>query len=110
MPIGLIAAGVVALMFLGLGAYAKIEHSGKLEAQAQVAERDAKIEQQNQAVAQLKLDSDRKAAEGAKALSKAEGRAKVWTDNALRLQSILASRKPTDAKDCKSAWADIRKP
>ena len=34
----------------------------------------------------------------------------VWTDNALRLQAILVNRKPTDAKDCKSAWETIRKP
>lgn len=92
-----------------MGLYAKVEHSGKVAAQAQVAERDAKIEQQNQAVEQLKTDSDRKAAAGAVALRKAEGVAKVWTDNALRLQAVLASRKPTDAKDCAAAWQEIRK-
>lgn len=102
--------GGMALVIALLGAGVKIEHSGKVAAQAQVAERDAKIEQQNQAVEQLKTDSDRKAAEGAKALAKAEGVAKVWTDNALRLQNVLINRKPTDAKDCKSAWETIRKP
>ena len=99
-----------AIAFAAVGAYAKIEHSGKLAAQAQVAERDARIEQQNQAVEQLKADSDRKAAAGAVALRKAEGVAKVWTDQALRLQAVLTNRKPTDAKDCKSAWEEIRKP
>lgn len=101
--------GGMALVIALLGAGMKMEHSGKVAAQAQVAERDAKIEQQNAAVKQLKTDSDRKAAEGAAALRKAEGRAKVWTDNVVRLQAALAGRKPTDAKDCKSAWTEIRK-
>ena len=101
---------IVAIAFAAVSGFAAIEHSRAGKYEAQVKERDAKIEQQNQAVEQLKTDSDRKAAAGAVALSKAEGKAKVWTDNALRLQAVLTSRKPTDAKDCKSAWEDIRKP
>lgn len=103
----LIGMGLAMMVAIGV---AKVEHSGKLEAQAQVAERDAKIEQQNQAVDQLKKDSDRKTAEGAKALAKAEVRAKTWDEQAQRLTAVLAGRKPTDAKDCKSAWEAIRKP
>ena len=107
----------VAIAFLALGAYAKIEHSGKLEAQAQTEACNTarvamgeQIKQQNAAVDSLKATADAKQATAAQALAKAEGRAKVWTDNATRLQAVLTNRKPTDAKDCRSAWADIRKP
>ena len=44
------------------------------------------------------------------ALAKAEGRVRVWQDNALRLQSVLANRRasPEPPKDCKAAFSDIR--
>jgi hypothetical protein len=44
------------------------------------------------------------------ALRKAEGRAKVWEDNASRLRAALTMRKPDGPTDCKAAWQEIRKP
>ncbi|MEY4429586.1 MAG: hypothetical protein RLZZ182_2275 [Pseudomonadota bacterium] len=102
----LIGMGIALILALGV---AKIEHSGKLEAQAQVEAREATIRQQNAAVEALAAESARKQAAGAAALRQAEGKAKVWTDQALRLQAALTSRKPTDATDCKSAWQELRK-
>lgn len=102
----LIGMGIALAVAMG---YAKIEHSGKLEAEAKVEAMGAKIEQQNAAVEALAAEGARKQAAGTVALRKAETKAKVWTDNALRLQAALAARKPTDAKDCKSAWQEIRR-
>lgn len=90
--------------------WGKIQHSGKLAAEARLETCNAKVAEQNRAVEALAAEGARKTAEGAKAIAKAEGRAKVWTDNAARLQAVLAGRKTTDAQDCKSAWEEIRKP
>ena len=106
---------IVGLAFAAMSGYAAIQHSGKLAAEAKVEACETKvnamgeqIKQQNAAVDSLKATADAKAATAAQALAKAEGRAKVWTDNATRLQAVLTARKPTDAQDCKSAWGDIR--
>lgn len=103
----LLGMGIALAVSMGYGA---IQHSGKLEAQAQVQALGAKIEQQNAAVDALAAEGKRKAAAGAVALAKAEGKARVWTDQAVRLQAALTGRKPTDAQDCRSAWEAIRKP
>ena len=108
--------GMAIAMAVAIG-YAKIEHSGKLEAQAQTEACNTarvamgeQIKQQNAAVDALSADAAKKQAEASQALAKAEGKAKVWTDNALRLQGVLTARKPGDAQDCKTAWTEIRKP
>ncbi len=105
---------VAGLAFLAVAGYAKIQHSGKLEAQAKVEACETKvnamgeqIKQQNAAVDSLKTEADAKAATASKALAKAEGRAKVWDEDAKRLRAILTSRKDAP-KDCKAAWGDIR--
>lgn len=54
--------GGLALIAALSGLWGGWERQGKLTAQAQVAERDAKIEQQNQAVAATKADGDRRVA------------------------------------------------
>lgn len=109
---GAIAAGVV---ILGLGVALKVQSARlescqadrvKLEAQARVL--GAWIAEQNRAVEALAAEADRKQATSAQALRKAEGRARVWDDNAARLRAILASRKPTDPQDCAEAWETIR--
>ena len=76
--------------------------------EAQVTVMGAQIGEQNRAVEALAAEGARKAKEGAQALAKAEVKAKVWTDNALRIQAVLLARKPTDATDCKAAWQEIR--
>ena len=76
---------------------------------AQVMVMGSQIAEQNRAVESLKRDSDRKQAQSAQALAKAEGRARVWDEQAKRLQAALTSRKPTDSKECKDAWAELRK-
>ena len=80
--------------------------SAKLAAQVTVM--GAQIGEQNRAVEALAAEGARKAQEASKAIAKAEVKAKVWTDNALRLQAVLTARKPTDATDCKAAWQEIR--
>ena len=82
--------------------------SAKLTAQVTVM--GAQIGEQNRAVEALAAEGARKAAAASQALAKAEGKARVWADNALRLQAVLTARKPTDDKTCSAAWAEIRKP
>jgi len=105
-----------AIAFVSLGAYAKLEHSGKVAAQAQTEACNTarvamgeQIKQQNSAVEALQAAGVAKAATAAKALAKAEVRAKVWDDQAKRLQAALTARKPDGPKDCKAAWQEIRK-
>lgn len=100
--------GMAIVMALSLG-YAKLEHSSKVEAQAKEEACNTKIDAQNVAIAALAADAAKKQAAGAQALKAAEGKAKVWTDNAVRLQAALTARKPDGPKDCKAAWQEIRK-
>ena len=106
----------IAIAFAAVSGYAAIQHSGKLQAQAetkacqtQVAAMGEQIKQQNAAVDNLKSVADAKAAAASQALAKAEGKGKVWQDNAVRLQAVLTSRKPDGPKDCKAAWEELRK-
>lgn len=88
----------------------RAELQPKLEAsQAQATGLAAEIKRQNDAVAALEAEGARKAKESAQALAKAEGKARVWQDNATRLQRVLTARKPDGPKDCKAAWEEIRK-
>ena len=106
--------GAIAIAFAAISGYAAIQHSGKLQAQAetkacqtQVATMGEQIKQQNAAVDSLKATADAKAATASQELRKAEGRAQVWDAQAKRLQAILAGRKG-GPQDCKAAWGDIR--
>lgn len=110
---GAIAAGVV---IVGLGVALKVQSARlescqadrvKLEAQARIL--GAQIAEQNRAVEALRSAGVAKAEEGAKALARAQGRARVWEDNAVKLQNALKNRKPTDPQDCMAAWREIRK-
>src|SRR3990167_8743515 len=64
-------------------------------AQAQVLVMSAQIKEQNRAVEALQAAGSKKQAESAAALRKAEGRARVWDDQARRLSAILMNRKPS---------------
>lgn len=107
---------VVALVIMGGVGYGvgKIKDAGRAEVRAELQPKldtcRETVKRQDEAVKALKTAADAKAAEGAKALREAGKRAKVWEDNAVRLQRALAGRKPTDPQDCKSAWEAIRKP
>lgn len=115
---------IIALIILlggAAGFYGKIHHdgvvTGKAEVQpkldacnTQVATMGGQIKEQNAAVDALKAAGEQKAKEAATALKAAEGKAKVWQDNAVRLQGVLTARKPDGPKDCKAAWEEIRKP
>ena len=78
-------------------------------AQAQVVVLGAQLGEQNRAVEALQAAGQQKAKEAAQALAKADAKAKVWQDNAVRLQGVLTARKPDGPKDCKAAWEEIRK-
>lgn len=100
----------ICLAFGGLQTYRL--HSCQAEfaaTKAQVTVLGAHIGEQNRAVEALQAAGAAKAKESAQALIKAEGKAKVWEDNAVRLQSVLTNRKPTDPRDCAAAWKEIRK-
>jgi len=106
---------VIALAILGaaLGLQTYRLHSCQAElagARAQVMVMGAQIKEQNRAVEALQAAGAKKQAESAAALLKAEGRARVWDEQAKRLTAILTTRKPDGPKDCAAAWAEIRKP
>ena len=67
------------------------------------------LKAQNAAVESLRAEGIRKQATAAVALRKAEDRARVWDADAARLRAALTARKPTDSKECKDAWAELRK-
>ena len=106
---------VIALAILGaaLGVQTYRLHSCQAElagARAQVMVMGAQIKEQNRAVEALQAAGAKKQAESAQALRKAEGKSKIWEDNATRLRSILTNRKPTDDQSCIAAWKTIREP
>jgi len=75
---------------------------------AQVTVMGAQIVEQNRAVEALAAEGARKAAAASQALAKAEGKARVWDEQAKRLTAVLTARKPTETS-CAAAWAEIRK-
>ncbi len=114
---GLLAYGLLALAILGAlgGMGSSIRKTGydaaRAELQPQLEHCHGEIKRQNDAVAALKAESDRKQAAASKALAKATVSAKVWEDNAARLRAVLtAPRKPGEPAPttCEAAWAKIR--
>ncbi len=82
----------------------------RAELQPKLTACEGAVKEQNAAVEALHAAGVAKAAAAAQALAKAEVNAKVWIDQATRLQAVLTARKPTDPQDCKEAWVEIRKP
>lgn len=105
---GLLAYGLIALGILGMlgGIGYKIREAGADSVRAELQPKLTACEGKIQALAD---ETAQKQAQSAEALRKAEGRAKVWDDQAKRLQAILTSRKPSDPQDCKAAWQELRK-
>ena len=101
--------GAFALVAALSGLWGGWEHKGKLEAQAQVAERDAKIEAQNQAIATTKAEGDRRVAAASAGAAKAAQATRAARSEAERLRGIQAL--PTPAGDCPAgvAVAEVRK-
>lgn len=119
---GLIAYGLIALAILGAlgGIGYKVRQAGadsvraelqpKLTAcEGQVATMGGQIKAQNEAVDALQDESARRLATSAQAARKADDRARVWDEQAKRLQVVLTSRKLDGDKSCAAAWAEIRK-
>lgn len=98
-----------AIAFAGLGAYAKIEHSRADAAQAQVAERDAKIEQQNAAIKATKEEGDRRVAAASQGVVRATKETAAARTEAERLKTLSAAPTPAGACPAGAAMAEIRK-
>lgn len=114
---GLLVYGLLALAILGAlgGIGYSIRKAGYDAAEAkylpQIEQCHGEIKRQNDAVAALKAESDRKQARAAQALAGATQRARTWEDNAARLRAVLtAPRKAGEAAPttCEAAWATIR--
>lgn len=99
--------GFLALALMGgIGyGYTVVKDSGRDEVRAELQPKLTACQTQIQSLAD---ETARKQAASVQALRKAEGKAKVWEDNAALLRKALTSRKPTDPQDCKSAWETIR--
>ena len=117
-PLGLLGYGLVALGILGmLGSIVyKIREGGadsvRAELLPQLQSCQASVKAQNDALAALKAEADKKQAMASQALAKASESAKVWEDNAARLRAVLtAPRKSGEAAptSCVEAWKEIRK-
>lgn len=119
--VSFLATGLIILAILGafgtLVGYERKAGADKVRAELQPkltaceslnATLGAQIKQQNAAVEALAAEGAKKQAASAAAVKVAEGRAKVWTDNATKLQAALTARKPDGPKDCKAAWTTIR--
>ena len=102
--------GGMALVIALLGAGMKMEHSGKVAAEAQVAERDAKIQAQNAAVATTKADGDRRVAEAKKGITRAATATQEARKEAERLR-VASRNTPTKPGACPAgdAVAEVRK-
>ena len=116
---GLIVYAVLALGILGAlgGIGYSIRKAGadavRAELQPKLEECSAAVQRQNDALAALKAEADKKQARAAQALAGATQKARVWEDNAARLRAVLtAPRKAGEAvpTSCDAAWAEIRKP
>ena len=113
---------IYAVMFLAvagvIGAgYHQVKKSGADEVRAELQPKleacEGAVKAQNEALAALKAEADKKQARAAQALAGATQKARVWEDNAARLRAVLtAPRKAGEEAptDCRSAWAEIRKP
>ena len=98
-----------AIAFAAALGYAKIEHSGKLEAQAQVQALGSKIEEQNAAVQQTKADGDRRVAAAQKGVQVATVATAKARSEAQRLRAMQGQPTPAGACPAASAVAEIRK-
>ncbi len=98
-----------AIAFAAVSGYAAIEHSRAGKFEAQVAERDARIESQNAAIATTKADGDRRVAEATKGVAKATKETQAARNEAERLR--VATRAPSKPSACPAgdAVSEVRK-
>ncbi len=112
---GLTGIGIAFLLaFGGIQTYRlKLCDAEGKAAKAQITVMGAQIGEQNRAVEALEAAGRQKAKEAAQALAKAEGRARVWDEQAKRLAGLLAAPRAPDAPpqptDCAAAWRELRK-
>lgn len=102
------AYAAVALVIALLGGYAKIEHSGKIAAEAQVQALGSKIEEQNAAVQQTKADGDKRVAEAQKGVLAASKATLSARQEAARLRASAAQAVKPSACPAGDAVATIR--
>jgi len=98
-----------AIAFAAVIGYATIQHSQKLEAQAELGACNTKIEAQNAAIAATKADGDRRVAEateGAKAAAKATAPAR---NEAERLRVVTRTVMKPGACPAAEGVAEVRK-
>ena len=116
---GLIIYAVLALAILGTlaGIGYSIRKAGadavRAELQPKLDACAAAVQRQNDALAALKAEAEKKQAAASKALAGATQKARIWEDNAARLRAVLtAPRKAGEAAptSCEAAWVEIRKP
>ena len=115
---GRVPAGQTAVIYI-LGAFAIVaalsglygawEHKGKVAAEAQVAELGAKIEQQNQAILQVKAEGDRRVAEASKGVQNAARATQAARSEAERLRTLQNAPSPSSSCPAATAVAELRK-
>ena len=106
MMYALIGMGIALAVAMG---YAKIEHSGKLEAQAELGACNTKIEAQNLAVAALKTEGDRRVAAASKGVAKAKAATAKATSEAERLRVLAGQPAKPGACPAGEGVAEVRK-
>ena len=100
--------GMAIAMAVAIG-YAKIEHSGKLEARAELGSCNTKIEAQNLAVQQLKVEGERRIAAATRGVAKAQEGTKKARTEAERLRVLAGTQAEPSACPAAQGVAEIRK-
>ena len=98
-----------AIAFAAVSGYAAIEHSRAGKFEAQVSERDAKIEQQNQAIVATKAEGDRRVAAATQGVAKATTETARARSEAERLKGLQTAATPAGACPAALGAAEIRK-
>ena len=101
--------GALALVAALSGAFGAWEHKGKLRAEAQVGELQAKIETQNQAVLATKAEGDRRVAQARQGVAQATQATAVYRTEAERLRGLAGSQTPAGACPEAAAVAELRR-
>lgn len=78
-------------------------------AEAKVSAAEAKIEQQNSAIAATKADGDRRVAEASKGVARATKETKAAQSESARLLELAKSKTPPGACPAGNAVAELRK-
>lgn len=102
-------AGVLLVLLLIAGGYAKIERADRIAAEAKVTACEARIEKQNEAIKTTKEEGDRRVAAAKKGVVQAGKETAAARSEAARLRKLQEGKGPTGPCPAGVAMSEIRK-